>query len=234
MPKLNFENEHLQKTVVSLTNLLDASDRNLEEERSARKELEDSRESKLKEVETSWKAVVEEKRDNWEAKERSLEEKLESQERLINELKASFEVAQRLGHADSQGEIPQNSASLAELEIVSSDLDRTSQRLAEVEARNEQLRVELAEASSNVHRKPVIEEDPLNARLRSENSSLLRKLETTRLEKESETRKRENRIRALERDTQTLQHDREGLRERLHSWRDYTDIKRELEIFKVC
>lgn len=233
LPKLNSENEHLQKTVVDLTNQLDASDRRLEEERAARKALEDSRESKLREVEASWKAVTEEKRDNWEAKERSLEEKVESQDRLINELKASFEVSQRLGHADSQGENPQNSASVAELEIVSSDLDRTSQRLAEIEARNEQLRIELAEASSNIHRKPVIEEDPINARLRSENSSLLRKLDSVRLEKDSETRKRENRIRALERDTQTLQLDREGLRERLHSWRDYTEIKRELETFKV-
>lgn len=234
LPKLNAENEHLQKAVVNLTDLLDASERKLGEERSARKEVEDSRDSKLQEVEITWKAVVEEKRDNWEAKERSLEEKIESQDRLINELKASFEVAQRLGHADSQGESLQNSASLAELEIVSSDLDKTSQRLAEVEARNEQLRLELAEASSNVLRNPVIDEDPVNERLRSENSSLLRKLETTRLEKESEARKRENRIRALERDTQKLSHDKERLRERLHSWRDYSDIKRELEIFKVC
>ena len=233
LPKLNSENEHLQQTVVDLTNELDASDRRLEEERAARKALEDSRESKLREVEASWKAVTEEKRDNWEAKERSLEEKVESQDRLINELKASFEVSQRLGHADSQGENLQNSASVAELEIVSSDLDRTSQRLAEIEARNEQLRIELAEASSNIHRKPVVEEDPINARLRSENSSLLRKLDSVRLEKDSETRKRENRIRALERDTQTLQLDREGLRERLHSWRDYPEIKRELETFKV-
>ena len=219
--------------MVNLTNQLDICDRRLEEERAARKELEDSRESKLSEVEASWKAVVEEKRDNWEAKERSLEEKIESQDRLLNELKASFEVAQRLGHADSQSDNRQNSASLAELEIVSSDLDRTSQRLAEVEARNEQLRVELAEASSNSHRKPVIEEDPINARLRSENSSLLRKVDTVRLEKDSETRRWENRIRTLERDIQTLQHDRESLRERLHLWRDYPDIKRELEIFKV-
>lgn len=233
LPKINLEIEHLQKTIVNLTNQLDASDRRLEEERAARKELEDSRESKLNEVETFWKAVTEEKKDNWEAKERSLEEKIESQERLLNELKASFEVAQRIGHAESQGENQQNSVSLAELEIVSSDLDRTSQRLAEVEARNEQLRLDLAEASSSIHRKPVIEEDLMNARLRSENSSLLRKVDAIRLEKDSETRRRENRIRTLERDTQTLQRDREGLRERLHTWRDYTDIKRELEVFKV-
>lgn len=234
LPKLTTENEHLQKSIINLTNQLDASDRKLDEERSACKQLEDTRESKSKEVESFWKAVVEEKKDNWEAKERSLEEKLEIQDRLLSELKASYEVAQRLGHTgESEYDEHRIFASAAELEIVSSDLDRTSQRLAEVEARNEQLRVELAEASSSIHRKQVIEEDPLNARLRSENSSLLRKIDAGRMEKDSETRKWEARIRTLERDTQVLQHDREALRERVHTWRDYADIKRELEIFKV-
>lgn len=234
LPKINSENEHLQRTISSLTQQLDASDRQLEEERAARQVLEDSRDSKIKEVESSWKAVIEEKKDNWEAKERSLEEKVESQERLLNELKASYEVAQRLGQGgDGENEGRQNAVSAAELEIVSSDLDRTSQRLAEVEARNEQLRVDLAEASSNTQRQATTEEDPNNARLRSENSALLRKLDNIRLEKDTETRKRETRIRALEKDAQMLEHEREGLRERVQSWRDYNEIKQELEIFKV-
>ena len=177
---------------------------------------------------------MEEKQDNWEAKERSLEEKVENQERLLNELKASYEVSQRLGQStDSDGDNRGPTASAAELEIISSDLDKTSQRLAEVEARNEQLRVELAEAASVTQRRSAPEEDPATIRLRSENSSLLRKLDTTNIEKDSEARRQETRIRALERETQALQGDRESLRERLHSWRDYKDIKQELEIFKV-
>lgn len=234
LPKITSENEHLQKSIAKLTQQLDNSDRQLEEERAARKAIEDSRDLKIREVESSWKAVIEEKKDNWEAKERSLEEKVESQERLLNELKASYEVAQRLGQSgDSEIEGRQNSASAAELEIVSSDLERTSQRLAEVEARNEQLRLELAEASSNTQRKTATEEDPNNARLRSENSALLRKLDNLKLEIDTETRKRESRIRALEKDTQMLERDREALRERVQSWRDYNEIKQELEIFKV-
>ena len=234
LPKITSENEHLQKNIANLTQQLDNSDRQLEEERAARKALEDSRDSKIKEVESSWRAVIEEKKDNWEAKERSLEEKIESQERLLNELKASYEVAQRLGKDDeNESGGTHNFASAAELEIVSSDLDRTSQRLAEVEARNEQLRIELAEASSNTQRNNATEEDPNNARLRSENSALLRKLDNVKLEKETETRKRETRIRALEKDTQMLERDREALRERVQSWRDYNEIKQELEIFKV-
>ncbi|KAL8744406.1 MAG: hypothetical protein Q9190_003338 [Brigantiaea leucoxantha] len=233
LPRLISENEHLQENVANLTDQLDASERQLEEERAARKRLEDNRVHTLKEVESSWKAVIEEKNGNWEARERSLEEKIESQDRLLSELKASYEVSQRLGHAREGEESSQQiSASAAELEIVSSDLDRTSQRLAEVEARNEQLRIELAQLSSDSQQNPTTEDDPVNARLRSENSSLIRKLDTAKLDRDSETRKVESRIRNLEKDVQSLRRDKEELRERIHSWRDYADIKRELEIFK--
>ena len=228
------ENEHLQKSISNLSQHLDTTERQLEEERAARKGLEESRDFKIKEVEASWKAVVEEKKDNWDAKERSLEDKIESQERLLNELKASYEVSQRLNYGgDSMDEARHNSASAAELEIVSSDLDRTSQRLAEVEVRNEQLRVELAEVSSSTRRKSTADDESNNARLRSENSALLRKLDNMRLEKDSETRKTETRIRLLEKNTKMLERDREGLRERVQSRRDYDEIKQELEIFKV-
>ena len=234
LPKLTAENEHLQKSVSSLSRDLEEAERQLASERAIRKQLEDSQNSKAKEIEASWQAVLEEKKDNWEAKERSLEERLESQERLLSEIKASYEVSQRLGqNKDGDETNYQASASAAELEMVSSDLERTSHRLAEVEVRNEQLRIELAQALSKNPQQARSEEDPASARLRSENGSLLRKLDALRFEKESESRKWESRIRALERDTQTLQRDREELRERLHNWRDYTDIKRELEIFKV-
>lgn len=234
LPKLTAENEHLQRNVVALTGQLEDAEKQLEEERAARKELEESRDSRIQEVESSWKAVVEEKKDNWEAKEKSLQEKAESQERLLNELKASYEVNQRLGqNSENEGDNRQTSASAAEVEIMSSDLERTSQRLAEVEARNEQLRIALAENASSAQRKPAVEEDPTAIRLRSDNSSLLRKLEGARLEKDSDTRRHESRHRTLQRDVQSLQSDRDGLRERLQAQRDYTDIKRELEMFKV-
>ena len=234
LPRITAENEHLQNAVSSLTYDLEESERKLEEERRARRELEEIRDSKAKEIEASWKAVLDEKKDNWEAKERGLEDKLESQERLLTEFKASFEVSQRLGHdKDSQDRGHQISGSAAELEIVSSDLERTSHRLAEVEARNEQLRIELAQALSNAPRREPAEEGPAFARLRTENGSLLRKLDSARFEKDAESRRWEARMRTLERETQTLQYDREELRKRVQQWQDYPDIKRELEVFKV-
>ncbi|MCJ1285817.1 hypothetical protein MMC26_005158 [Xylographa opegraphella] len=234
LPRITTENERLQRSVGKLTHELEETERQLAIERTLRKELEDSQESRAKGIEASWQAVLGEKRDNWEAKERSLEEKLETQERLFNEVKASYEVSQRLGHhTEGDEDTYRISASAVELEIVSSDLERTSNRLAEVEARNEQLRIELAQALSSSPRKAQTEDDPALTRLRSENGSLLRKLEAAKFEKDSESRRWESRIRLLERDTQTLQRDREELRDRLHNWRDYPDIKRELEVFKA-
>ena len=233
LPKVIAENEHLQTSVSNLTQELDSTEKQLEHERITCKQLEESLSNKSQEIEASWQAVLEEKKDNWEAKEKSLEEKVENQERLLNEIKASYEVSQRLGHETGDNESQRISASAAELEIVSSDLERTSHRLAEVEARNEQLRVELAQTSTIKSKTSSIEEDPNLSRLRSENASLMRKLESSRFEKDSESRKWDGRIRSLERDTQTLQRDKEELRERLQQWRDYPEIKRELEVFKV-
>ena len=198
-----------------------------------RKDLEESRDTKSKEIEGSWQAVLDEKRSNWEAREKILEDKLEKQERLINEIKASYEVSQRLGQSQNDGNGNQTIASVAELEMVNSDLERTNQRLAEMEARNEQLLRELAQASSSAPIKVNIEDDLAFTRLRSENRSLLRKVDAARYEKESESRKIEGQKKTLERDVNSLQQEREELRGKLLQWRDYPDIKRELEVFKV-
>ncbi|KAI9849876.1 MAG: hypothetical protein M1837_000090 [Sclerophora amabilis] len=235
LPKITRENEHLQESVARLTAQLEDTEKRLEDERAASKSLEDTQESRIKEVEASWTAVLEEKKGNWEAKEHSLEEKVENQERLLKEIKASYEVSQRLDRAeDPNSDGNHNFATTAELEIVNSDLERTSLRLAEVEARNEQLRIELAQSASQrpAATQPVMDDDPVFLRLRSENSSLLRRLDSARIEKESEKRGWETKLRGLEREAGQLQNDRDHLRERVVKWKDYDDVKRELEMLK--
>ena len=234
LPRVISENEHLQISISNLTQELDAAEKDLEHERFVRKQLEESLDNKSQEIQASWQAVLEEKKDNWEAKEKNLEEKIEDQERLLNEIKANYEVSQRLEHDHGDSESQRASTTAAELEIVSSDLERTSHRLAEVEARNERLRIDLAQASTGKSKPSNNEEDPSLSRLRSENASLMRKLDSSRIERDSESRKWDNRIRSLERDIHAFQRDKEELRERLQKWQDYPEIKRELEVFKVC
>ena len=237
LPRIKDENLRLQGSISKLTSQLDETEQRLDGERVAKKSLEEAQEKKAKEVEASWAAVMEEKEDNWAAKERSLEEKVENQDRLLKELKASYEVSQRLGSAEGGGEDGVRAvASAAELEMMASDLERTSLRLAEVESRNEQLRLELAHTASHSQSAPSsysAEEDPDFLRLRSENASLLRKIEAARIEKESEARNLEGKVRTLEREIAQVKVDRENARSKLQKWNDYDEVKRELEMLKV-
>ncbi|TEY40929.1 hypothetical protein BOTCAL_0413g00060 [Botryotinia calthae] len=234
LPKITQENEHLQKSVSKLTSQLEDTESRLETERTARKNLEEGLETKVKDVETSWAAVLEEKKDNWEAKEKSLEEKVENQERLLNEIKASYEVNQRLGQSENAEDGSRGHVTSAELEMVTSDLERTSDRLAEVEARNEQLRIELAQSASQVPSQPALalEDEPAYLRLRSENSSLLRKLDAARVERDAKKRDLDTKLRSLEREIGMLKEERDSLKSKVQKWSDYEDVKQELEVLK--
>ena len=237
VPKLESENKHLQNAVSKLTSQLDDTEKQLEQERALRQSSETTQDAKIQEVEQSWSAVMKEKQDNWESRERILEEKVDNQDRLLKELKASYEVSQRLERSEDEGS--QNVASgatSAELEILNSELDKTNLRLSEVQSRNEQLRVELAQAKSRTgdpERSDQIEDDPAFLRLRTENSSLLRKLDSARFERGSEQDKLESKIRGLEREIAALGDDRDAFKRKVDRWRDYDDIKQELEMLKV-
>ncbi|KAI9902887.1 hypothetical protein N3K66_002239 [Trichothecium roseum] len=234
LPKLTEENKHLQENVSKITTQLEDTETKLQTERSSRRDLEDNLESRVKAVETSWTAVLEEKKDNWEAKEKSLVDKVENQERLLNEMRASYEVNQRLGKTSNEQDGPQNHVTSAEVEMLHSDLERTSSRLAEVEARNEQMRLELAQAKSSVpaHNETSLEDDPSYMRMRSENSSLIRKLDTARVEREGLKRDLDTKLRSIEREVSLLKEEKESLRNKVQKWSDYEEVKQELEVLK--
>ncbi|KAK2784956.1 hypothetical protein FQN53_008142 [Emmonsiellopsis sp. PD_33] len=234
VPKLTSEKDLLQKSVNRLTSQLEESEKKLEEERSLRRKLEENQEARIQEVEASWTAVLTEKTSNWEAKEKSFEEKAENHERLLKEIKASYEVNQRLDRVEGD-DSSRSAATAAELEIVASELEKTSVRLAEVEARNEQLRLDLAQAVShsqaeNKHR--TLEDDPAYLRLQSENSSLLRKLDSARYDKDAERHSWESKLRQVERQTMKLSAERDEIKAKLDKCADYEDIRRELEVIK--
>ncbi|KAJ5351850.1 hypothetical protein N7452_000824 [Penicillium brevicompactum] len=235
VPKLTSERDQLQKSVNRLTKQQEETEKRLDEERAARKKLEQNQESRAKEIEASWEAVLAEKTNNWTAKEKSLEEKVENQDRLIKELKASYEVSQRLGEGEGEnddGEGARSGATAAELELVSADLEKTSLRLADMEARNEQMRLELAQAASHSSAPISVEDDPDYLRLQSENSSLLRKLDAARFDKDSERHTWEAKILQSERAATKATSEREELRVRLAKVADYDEIRRELEMIR--
>ncbi|KAG6240552.1 hypothetical protein E4U24_006456 [Claviceps purpurea] len=234
VPRLIEENRHLQENVSKLTSQLEETEVKLQLEQTARREMEMTLKSRVKEVESSWMAVLEERKDNWEAKEKSLEEKVENQDRLLNEMRASYEVNQRLGTTSSNQESKRGFSSSAELEMLHSDIERTSARLAEVEARNEQLRLELARAKSSLSTQPdkSLDDDPGYMRMRNENSSLIRKLDSARMEKDTLRRAWESKARSLERELVHLRDEKETLKNKVQICSDYEDLKQELEVLK--
>ncbi|KJY00775.1 Golgi membrane protein (Coy1) [Zymoseptoria brevis] len=236
VPKLESENERLQQQVTTLNTQLEETEKQLEDEITKRQSSEGSQDSRIKEVEESWSAVLKEKEDNWTAKEQNLEEKVENQERLLRELKASYEVSQRLEKSGEDAQyLGRNQATAAELEIVSSELERANTRLADIEARNEQLRLELAQSASqsNTARSTAVEDDPAFLRLRSENSSLLRRLDSARFDRDADKTKLETKLRNVEREITSLKASRDALDMKVQKWSDYDEVKRELEMLRA-
>ncbi|KAI6875448.1 hypothetical protein KC338_g745 [Hortaea werneckii] len=238
VPRLEGENQGLRKQNAKLNAQLEESEKSLEQERTKRVEVEQEQDRKIREVEGSWDRVLKEKEENWTAKEKALEEKAEGQERLLKELKANYEVSQRLersGGEETQ-DMSRGSATQAELDIVNSELEKANTRLADLESRNEQLRVELAQSAGQANssaKSTAVEDDPAYMRLRSENQSLLRKLDTARYDKDSEKSSIESKLRGLEREISSLKADRDALQARVQKWNDYDEVKRERDMLRT-
>ncbi|KAI7358015.1 hypothetical protein KC354_g9817, partial [Hortaea werneckii] len=238
VPRLEGENQALRKQNAKLNAQLEDSEKALEQERTKRVEVEQEQDRKIREVEGSWERVLKEKEENWTAKEKASEEKAEGQERLLKELKANYEVSQRLersGGEETQ-DMSRGSATQAELDIVNSELEKSNTRLADLESRNEQLRVELAQSAGQANssaKSTAVEDDPAYMRLRSENQSLMRKLDTARYDKDSEKSSIESKLRGLEREISSLKADRDALQARVQKWNDYEEVKRERDMLRT-
>ena len=233
LPNVTSENEELKRRVNRLTSQLEDTEKKLQDESKARREAESGSGDKIQQIESNWTKVLEEKQSNWEAKEKALEEKVENQDRLLKDLKASYEVAQRLnqnGDIGSEGVL--GKAAAAELDMLNAEFEKTSARLAEMEARNEQLRVELARATSQNASGQSAEDEADLLRLRAENSSLLRKIETSRFDKDAEKREWDNKARQADRQKSQLSAQIDELCSKVQKWSDYDELKRELEVLR--
>lgn len=233
LPRVTAENEELKKRVNRLTSQLEDTEKRLQDESQARREADAGSGDRIQEAESNWTKVLEEKQSNWEAREKALEEKIENQDRLFKELKASYEVSQRLGPGnDTSSNGVLGKAAAAEVDMLTGEFEKTSARLAEMEARNEQLRIELARTASQHTSNRAAEDDAEHLRLQSENSSLLRKIETARFDKDTEKRRFHDKLRQVERQRSQLSAEVTELSTKVQKWSDYDEIKRELDVLR--
>lgn len=234
LPKLTEEKETLRKRLDKVTIQLEDTEKRLNNERAIRGKLETDQEDRNKELEATWARVLLEKQGNWEAREKVLEEKAENQDRLLKELKANYEVAQRLGQGAESERSWQGDSAAIELEMAHTDLEKTTSRLADMEARNEQLRMELAQAiaQSRSGRPSEIQDDPSFQTLQSENSALLRRLEAIRLDKDAERQEWEKKLLYVQRQKTQIRSEAEDLKTKVEKWGDYDELRRELDMIK--
>ena len=217
-----------------------------------------------------WRGVLDEKTRHWEGREHALTDKLAHQDALLREMAASHEAAQRIaagGRGGGDGDdgdqlLLPGSGRAAELEIATRDLERTTLRLAEIEGRNEQLRLALetqsaaaaaaaaakaasgpgvgaaAAAADNHHQQQQQQQQQQGedaatlARLQLENAGLLRKVAGAKHDAEEAAQTAARTTRNLQRSVAALQADTATLRARLARCADYDDVKRELDILK--
>jgi homeobox protein cut-like len=242
MQALTRDNTSLNSTVTRLSSQIANLEASMASKNKEIERLKHEKDEDVKKAEDVWRGVIDEKTRNWEGKEKALLDKLEHQEGVLKEIKASYEVSQRMGPRSAGGAEEDGLAKerMAEFEILSRDLERTTLRLAEVEGRNEQLRLELANAQSQEGHATTSndnaenEEDPLIARLQGENATLLRRFENINVQAGNEKKEWERKIRGLERTIDGLKKDKDILKEKMAKWGDYEEVRRELEILKVC
>lgn len=247
--RLTSENTALRNTISRLTSQVSHLETRLEEQKRHQEKKDKERAEEVSKAEGVVRGILDEKSRNWEAKEKGFLEKISDLEGLVREVKASYEVAQRMSrHGDSpvndgkEGKEDRVRSNLAELEIVSRDLERTNLRLAEVESRNEQLRLELAhatapssdgtQATKESQQADDEDDDPQMLRLQNENWALMKKLDLAKEQVEDDKREWDRKIKILERSLEEVKADKIVLKAKVDRWGDYEEVKRELEILK--
>lgn len=234
--RLTEENNSLKTTIARLNNQVANLENTLQTTKSELRSREDDADKERSNVEEQWKGLLEERTMNWEAKEKVYGEKVADLEGLVRDLRASYEVAQRTGGSQNDEEL-QSAGRLAELDVVSRDLERMTQRLAEVETRNEELRLELVKAKSDDHdlvsAQELEDQKTETARHRSENLTLMRKVEVLESQINDTQLDQKRKIEKLERLLDGITKDKDILKEKLSKCADYEEVKRELEILKV-
>ncbi|CAE7146035.1 unnamed protein product [Rhizoctonia solani] len=190
--------------------------------------------SRVSQKEAELNATYDEKMRNYEDREQDLQRQLDLTRSQLKDLRASHDTSQAKLLDHSQRQDQEVDAKLAEMDLITADLERANSRVAAVERRNEILRAEiesLKTGSDSVQRTQTLE-----AQL-AESDAETQRLRATFEELKKSTSETittaEKRITELEKEAITRVAEIDNLRTRLKQYADYDEIKRELGIMKV-
>jgi homeobox protein cut-like len=180
-------------------------------------------------------ATYDERMRNYEEREKDLVGQVATVRSQLADLRTSNDSVQTRLLDASQRQDSEVVAKLGELDLVVADLERANGRVAAVERRNELLRAEIESVrsgSEEVSRARKMEGQL--AELEGEAARLLRALEGEKDNRATERRAAERKVDELQREAAEKAREAETLRRKTREFHDYDEIKRELEIMKVC
>ncbi|GAA6014132.1 hypothetical protein JCM11491_004115 [Sporobolomyces phaffii] len=195
--------------------------------------MEDMIQDKVGAKEAELHAAYDERLRNYDEREKDLQRQVTVARSQLRELRTTADTSQARLLDNSQRQDQETIARLAEADLVTQDLERANNRVAEVERRNEKLRAEIeAVRSGSESAARVTTLESQIADLETEASRLIRSLDVQKELVETERADASRRIEALERDQVDKDREIESCKERLRQFGDYDELRRELEIMK--
>ncbi|KAG5355236.1 Protein CASP [Yarrowia sp. E02] len=181
--------------------------------------------AKVKAKQQEMEAAFDEERRTWKSRESELSEQVNESREMGKELRRKVETyEEKLGE---EVEVPKGGAttviSSAEMEIVTSDLEKAQRRLLDLEARNLDLRKQIEEKPDTVADSSSLEE---------ENKGLLARLEAAKQQLQSASVSAQEEAEQLRKTAQRREDESTALKARLAAQTDYDELKRELEVFR--
>lgn len=178
--------------------------------------------AKVKAKQQEMEAAFDEERRGWKSREGELTEQVNESREMGKELRRKVEVfEEKLGEEVDTTNVSTTAISSAELEIVTSDLEKAQRRLLDLEARNLDLRKQIEE-------KPEVVESSLD----EENRGLLARLEAAKQQLTSASVSAQEEADQLRKTAARREDESAALKARLAAQTDYDELKRELEVFR--
>lgn len=192
--------------------------------------------AKLKAQEDEFKALIDEKESNWQSIQKQHESQIAGYKATVEELRTSKEVTelQLNSHNKLLGNSGLSSApAMAELDMVTRDLETWKKRVYELERRNEDLRRELS-VSKTESDKDIWKEQFSKkvAELEGENALLIANLNQIRGKLEATAKEHETKVLSLNRELAQNAQEIKNLKDRLEKTSDYDELKHELTLIR--
>ncbi|KAF7581257.1 CASP C terminal family protein [Clavispora lusitaniae] len=192
--------------------------------------------SKLKAKEEEFQALIEEKESNWQSVQKQHESQIAGYKATIEELRTSMEVTELQLSSQNKQLGPSSNSSvsiLAELDLVTREVESWKKRVYELEKRNEDLRRELSVSQADSEKTSMQQEHAKKiAEIEGENAVLVANLNQLRGKLDSTNKEHDTQIQSLTRELHQSTQEIKHLKEKLSRTSDYDELKHELHLLR--